>query len=550
MLMKSTLYKLLTVIVMVSPIPEVLGDSPTSPPVNPYMAQGPYPITHFDVTASGFSSNPGFTSNSSRALDPSEITFKPLGFANGFGYLYSAPYADGSLAIWAGGADKIVKLDASNLEELSVYAFGAGNLVTDLQVERFYDEVDALVAEAERDPAQIQSVFDRISETMVPALQRGSGAIYKLVSSDNELYITTRDKNTGEITITVYGDSTPGDKWSAIAVKRTFTLPEREGVIAQPMAMTMTYDGWIISVTNDGRLFAISRDFSKVHQLTLPEASNADGQSGEWMGGVIRNTVAVDDKGGIYVVARNFFHRVQWTGDALSLKAEDGGWTVPYNSGENGSGTTATPFGWGETEDHLVVIMDGVDAVNVYWRDEIPDDWQGIPGHPRRLAGTLPMTFGDNTPESFRIEASPVAAGYGFFWPNDTPRNQPPWQGAFNKQLFANYSGVMFEQHAVAGGVKYQWNPKSRQLELAWVSDLSLAPTLCTPNINGLLYCMGRRDGQYALEVLDWGTGQPAFHYLLGKSYRFNAAAAPNRIVDDYLEYSSTGNGILRIHPK
>ena len=522
----------------------------TLPPVNTFLAGGPYPITHVDAVASGFTRIPGIVADTSRALERDEITFKPLGFANAFGYLYSGPYPDGRYAIWAGGADRIVKLDADSLDVMSIYALREGPLVSEREVERFYDEVDALVAQAERNPEKIQAVFDAIGNTMSPALQKGSGAIYKIVSSDNELFITTRDKETGKIHLKVYGDSREGDLTSPIELRRTFTLPDREGVPAQPMGMSMTFDGWIISVTNDGRVFAVSNDFSQSHMLTLPEAEKDEGHSEEWMGGVIRNSVAVDDQGGIYVVAREFLHRVQWTGEKLSLDEADGAWSVPYRSGENGSGTTPTPIGWGEDDDHLVVILDGVDGVNVYWRDAIPDDWEGIPGHPRRLAGTLPLTFGEGTPEKPRIEAHPVAHGYGFFWSNDTPLNEAPWQGSFNKQMFANYSGVMFDKHAVFGGVKYQWNPNERKLELDWVTPLSLAPTLCSPNINGLLYCMGRRGGQYSLEVLNWETGEPEFHYLLGKSFRYNAAAAPNRIRENYVEFSATGNGILRIEPK
>lgn len=519
-------------------------------PLNPYLAASPYPITHFDAAVSGFSRYPGIVDKTSRALSQDEIIFKPLGFANGFGYLYSAPYPDGRQGIWAGGADKIVKLDATNLDIMSVYALGEGPMSTESQVELFYDEVDALVAKAEKDPSQIQAVFDRIYETMLPALLKGSGAVYKLVSNDNELFITTKNKETGKISIKVYGDSIKGDITSPIELKRTFALPDRPGVPSQPMAMSMTYDGWIVSVTNDGRVFVVSRDFSKSHSLTLPEAQGPEGQSDDWMGGVVRNSIAVDDTGGIYVLAREYLHRVQWTGSKLSLDEKDGGWSVAYRSGENGSGTTPTPIGWGEGEDLLIATLDGVDGVNVYWREKIPDDWKGIPGHPRRLAGTMPLTFGEGTPKEFRIEASPVALGYGFFWPNDSAKNPPPWQGSFNKQMFANYGGVMFKEHAVFGGAKYEWNKEKRQLELSWITPLSIAPTLCSPNINGLLYCMGRRDNQYSLEVLDWETGEPAFHYLLGKSYRFNPSASPNRHWNGNIDFSSVGNGILRIKPK
>ena len=519
-------------------------------PVNPFLANSPYPVVHVDSGVTAFSRSPGPVEKSSRQLSDEEIIFKPLGFANGFSFLYSGLYPDGRRATWGGGNDRIVKLDAETLEVLSIYALREGPLHSDKSVEVFFDDVDKLVSIAERDSSKIQAVFDRVYKTMIPALRIGAGAVYKLINRDNELFITLKNANTGIMSIIVYGDSEDGDIESPIELKRSFDLPNQNDRPSLPMAMNMTYDGWIVSITNDGRIFIISNDLQRIHSLTLPEAVKADQGSAEWMGGVVRNGVGIDDMGGIYVVSREYLHRVQWTGSQLSLDPKDGAWSVSYPSGVNGSGTTPTPLGWGKGKDLLVTMLDGEGNVNLYWRDKIPDDWQTIEGHPRRLAGTLPLSFGDASPDEYRIEASPVASGYSFFWANDTSNNQPPWQGAFDKQMFANYTGTAFPEHAVFGGVQYKWNEQDRKLELAWTTPLSLAPTLCTPNINGLLYCMGRRDGQYSMEALSWESGSPAFHYLLGKSYRFNATAAVNRIINGRIEFSSVGNDILRISPK
>ncbi|MFA5632095.1 MAG: hypothetical protein WC997_11315 [Porticoccaceae bacterium] len=520
------------------------------PPLNMYLADSPYPIAHVDATASGLARWSGPVAERSRTLDDNEIIFKPVGFADGFSYLYSGHYPNGRRAIFAGGADRITKLDADTLRTISTYVLREGPLYSEMQVENFFDDVDKLIFEAREDHTKAQNVYERIYDTMIPALKKGAGSIYKFVNNENELYICIRDPLTGQISIKVFGDSEAGNFYSPIVLKRSFDFPLDKVSDSLPMAMNVTYDGWIIAVMNDGQVFAVSPDFKKLDYLLLPEAQGGAGKSDQWMGGTVRNSIAIDDDGGIYIVSRVFLHRVQWTGSRLSLDTADGAWSVAYESGENGSGTTPTPIGWGKSNDLLVAMLDGVGNVNIYWRDVIPEDWEGIPGQPRRLAGTLPLTFGENTPDSFRIESSPVALGYGFFWPNDTAKNQPSWQGSFDKQLFANYTATTFKEHAVFGGAKYEWNPERRELEVGWITPLSLAPTICTPSINNLLYCIGRRENFASVEVINWQTGKSEFHYLIGDSYRYNPAACNTRVTEEYIEVSSVGSAILRLYPQ
>ncbi|MCY4426752.1 MAG: hypothetical protein OXC05_06945 [Halieaceae bacterium] len=484
----------------------------------------------------------------SRTLSADEIRIQPLGFANGWEYLYSSPYPDGRRTIIAGGRDRIVKLDTDSLAVIHTLPIGEGSLEPEENYHRFVADMDRLVREVEQDPAALQTFLDRAYADLIPALQTGAGTIYKILSRDNTLYLTVRDLDSGQVFVEAYGDVNADEFESPLELKRRFPLPRGEGDPSIPMAVNMTFDGHVVVVTSDGRVFILSRDLELKHSMTLPEARAAAGNSADWMAGIVRNGVSVDDEGGIYVVSRSHLHRVQWTGESLSLEPEEGAWTMPYHSGVNGSGTTPTPIGWGEGADHLLATLDGGDGVLVLWRDEIPLDWEGLEGYPRRVAGVAILDLGDGTPADMHMEASPVASGYGFFWQNDTPKVPLPDQQSLSQKIFAKYSSVAVPKYQVTGGVKYEWDPKTRKLGKAWVTETRFAPNICAPNVNGLLYCVGVRDHDYTIEVLDWETGGYVYHLVLGSSIRFNPMAVVTRIAPNgSIDTSSLGAGIMRI---
>ena len=63
--------------------------------------------------------------------------------------------------------------------------------------------------------------------------------------------------------------------------------------------------------------------------------------------GWVRNSIAVDDEGGIYVVSRKHVHKVVWTGNGFSKDVKDGAWVAEYrNSKGGGSGATPALMGF------------------------------------------------------------------------------------------------------------------------------------------------------------------------------------------------------------
>ena len=64
--------------------------------------------------------------------------------------------------------------------------------------------------------------------------------------------------------------------------------------------------------------------------------------------------------------------------------AYDGGPTAPSIKMGNGTGSTPTLMGFGDDEDHLVVITDGAKRMKIvaFWRDNIPADAKEVAGLP------------------------------------------------------------------------------------------------------------------------------------------------------------------------
>ena len=85
-------------------------------------------------------------------------------------------------------------------------------------------------------------------------------------------------------------------------------------------------------------------------------------------------------------------------GRALAVREDKPGLWLSH-----AAGVTPTRMGSGPDEDHLVVLSDAGDPVNIvaFWRDTLPDDARRAPGAPsRRTSSSVPLGF-------------PVASGRG-----------------------------------------------------------------------------------------------------------------------------------------
>jgi hypothetical protein len=518
-----------------------LADRAASPGKNPYLADSQYAVTH---DMANFTSTAG-PEGPSRQLAEEEIIWKPIGPFNGAMLMYSGEYPTGKRVIWTGGYDRISKLDADTLEVLATYGIGDNSFFTEEEVRRHISIMDKST-----DDEMVKYVQKMWEE---PAYSMPSW--YRLLTRNNELFMGFRRPD-GSVSIRAYGEEDNTNPASKIRLLREWKMPDEVGHVYGIYGLQMTHDGMLVVATQDGVVIALSPDFQNHYFLRIPGSVENAKHANDLFNSYIRNGFTVDDQGGIYVVTRDNLHRIQWTGSKLSLDEKDGAWTSPYpNEVETGSGTTPALMGWGDDEDHLVIITDGAKSNNamVFWRDEIPQDWKGIPGYNRRVAGFTPVKFGISENEQVRVENSLVVKGYGAFIDNTRPVKTLPDQGNRQKQWLGESYYMHVPGHEALGGTKVEWDPVSRQLKTAWNSQLNFVSSIC--HISGateLLYCWGNRDREWTLEGVNWSDGTSAFHYRLGTSQKYNVfggpiIVAPNGDIDCAC---NGGLGMVRVSPK
>jgi hypothetical protein len=511
------------------------GAAAERPPRNPFLADSVYPLGHGDPGQQDALDVAG-PSGPARALEADEIQYEHTGPGQ-FGAYTSGPYPDGRRVIWSNGLDRIVKVDFDSFETLATY------WVPD--AER-YDEAraDTSIAGFDESNEGLGALYRAFREA---AKLRDLSSVYTVLDRDNTYFIADKSG-----TITAYGDADPKDPASEIVVKRSFALPEP--VTGLTVGMNMTFDGWLIVPTEHGYVVAISRDFAQHRVVRLLHSEGAEEKATRPTGyGWVRNGVAIDDAGGIYVASQEHMHKVVWTGDALSTDPADGAWNARYLNGW-GHGTGATPslMGFGD-EDRFVVITDGEPLMNVvlFWRDAIPDDWQQLPDAPDpRIAGQLPANMGDPALDEIQSEQSVVVAGHGALVVNNKPRNVPWYLPGRAATLLISFLGSNPE-HQPYGVQKFAWNPTARRLENAWVNTEVSSPS-CVPVVSypsERVYLIGARDDQWTLEALDWHDGSSAFHTVIG-GQRYNPFFSGTEIDEAGRIHYGTPWGRVRLAPR
>ncbi len=474
---------------------------------NPFLADGVNPLPHGDTAQQDATPLPG-PMGPSRTLSESEISYQFLG-PGYFGIYTSSPYADGKRALWTNGVNGIYKLDEETYEII-------GHLPSPEAEKYTKDWADDILAKLDENTGSLGAIKTGIDALM--PLTNLSG-IYAMVGSNNWFYFARKDG-----TIVAYGDAIEGDRSSGIIEKARFEMPAGEA--GPSVGINMTYDGWIVFPTEDGIMVAVSMDLKEYRSVKMKHRDEEDIETRGTGYGWVRNAIALDESGGIYVASRNHMHKVVWTGDRLSVDEADGAWTARYrNSWGEGSGATPSLMGFGE-EDRFVVITDGDYRMNVtlMWRDEIPADWEQLPDTPsRRIAGQAPVTMGALNVQKIQSEQTVIVAGYGALVVNNTPRNVPffiPKEGSARGVLIGPLGSD--PKYQPFGVQKFQWNPDARRLEQAWVNE-----TISSPNGvpwvstgTGQVYFVGARDNQWTLEAVNWLTGEPSFHWKLpGQKY-------------------------------
>jgi hypothetical protein len=508
-------------------------------PRNPYLADSGYAIAHGRCDQQDNSPLPGPTGPTA-ALDERDVQYAWLGPGH-FGGMISSAYPDGRRAIWSNGREAIAKLDYDTLEVLATLPVGVGTVTSVDELERMVDGLDTL-----RDGPAIEHALDLTLRFMV-----GLDGVYALVDHDNTLFLGRRTH------AVAYAETDPTDPASPIIERGRWEKPDH--IAGSFVGVNITFDGRLVLTTDHGWVIALDRDFTRYDAIQLPGAANAaaahcarmEAERGNTAYGWVRTSCCVDDTGGIYVSSVDHTHKVIWTGERLSVDPADGAWSAAYRNGAGfGSGTTPSLMGFGPDEDHFVVIGDGDDVVNItlLWRDDIPGDWTQLPNAPsRRIAGIGAANMGNPEVAAIQTEQSITVSGYGAMTVNNEPASIPegfPPQGVRLLVFFLGHDPA-YTPHGLH---KFEWDPGTRELCEAWVNADVSSPNSVpfVSQASDLVYTCGARDGAWTIEAVDWSTGTPAFHFVLGSS-RFNTLGGGITLDDDGRLLFGTIFGKVRI---
>jgi hypothetical protein len=357
---------------------------------------------------------------------------------------------------------------------------------------------------------------DRAGEN-APAFSLGLSGAYAAIDAQNR-FIAGRSRF-----VSFFGDSVEGDRSSLIELKKRIFIPDEvfcnmDDVIA---GMSLTYDGHLAFATELGNLFVIPADADPDNLGDVPvvstndDCATADRADLE----IVSNSIAVDESGGIYLLTSAAMYRFNWDGSTLTEA-----WRAEYESAEiapspirlgPGSGSTPSLMGTNADDDRFVVITDGQALMNLvlFWRDEIPADWEAIPGKDRRIACEIAVDF-DGETEAIS-EQSVAVRGYAAVVVNDLltdPTDNRPVTNqieAAAQNLVSALEGGIPEK-APSGVERIDWDPVTRTCSTIWAnSEISVPNGI--PSISetsGLVYGAGQRDGQWGLEGLDFETGE------------------------------------------
>lgn len=463
---------------------------------NPWLAEGPYPISHHNPGQTDLSTERGPTRG--KDLEPEDAQTVPVAWC-------SAPIVkevDGETTVIAGAANGLVKIRATgeSFEWISTLAYPEAYDFSDVTPEKIAGVMEGI--DESRRSRSDWGLLLRSLWMFLPLEMWGlpNGA-YGVIDKDGYHYTSygwTR-------LLKSFDDNQIESPLRAIkhVDVRDELPPEAQEHISRIMGLTMTYDGFIVAASFGG-LLVFDRDLNLRDYMLFPDE-------------YVENSIAADEKR-IYVVTSRHMYGVAWDGERLSLDESDGGWKSGYDvmpkgeavsrgAASHGSGTSPTLMGFGDDEDHLVVIADGSpdgSQLVAFWRDGIPDDFKQKAGtRSRRIADQIRIQDSPLT-----VEASPTVWGYGIIVLDSTYPDSPSVPGLLHIIPNAFLSGVTREPPR--GMQKFDWDPEADRFVESWYlaypDNTDWMPPAVSPH-TGLAYIAHKEGGRYEYQAVDWDTG-------------------------------------------
>ncbi len=314
-------------------------------------------------------------------------------------------------------------------------------------------------------------------------------------------------------------DQDPTDPYSPIVLIQETTVPLSIGT---PAKLTRMYNGTIAFASDIGVIGLLNDELELLDTFRL--ALDPDETA-------FHNDFASDETGGIFTITTKKMVRLQITDNQISVD-----WQVPMDFGGNNiQGVGTTPTLLGTTDDRLVCVVNSKTPAEMiaFWRDEIPADWNGLPGQDPRVAAIVALP--GSGPLSFlytAVENSPVAYGYGI--------------------ACAQYNGLLGQSCQTKKGVyKLQWNTVANTLDLQWIrSDINLNNVPLYSVADNLLYGSGREaDCNYYYYGLNWETGATVKRFRLGNQPYLDDPGNANIILEDGSILFNSKERLVQIYP-
>lgn len=463
------------------------------PPCNPALADSPWPMPHRNSYAQASSPYPGPAAGLTGRYSPAR--YLGISFAN-----ITGPYPDGRRNIFSA----------------------------------------ALVSEQVRPVVKVDEQRGRL---IGAATRRGAGKIgttsgvYALLDRDNRQIVPYGRA------LEVWGDARAGARRSQPRLLHRYLLPAQ--ALCRPddelVGLTMRYDGRLAFVTRLGIVGTIPRQ----PELMRDDQLRVGSINGERCGDpsvpeseleLVSNSIAADEQGGMYPASNRAQYRFDDDGTTIT-RTWRAAYAVEQSSGgvrlTDGTGSTPTLMGTGAEDDRFVVITDGqrVMHLTLFWRDEIPEDWEPIaPGKDRRIACEVPINFGDPTATDTVSEQSVVVRGYASYVPNNQLRNAE-WVNRLKDQNRVAVSGFLGQnpKYAPYGLERIDWDPETRSCKVRWVNkDVSIpngVPSMSAGT--NLVYGIGQRRGVWGLEGVNADTGASSLWIPAGRNPIDNGFYSP-----------------------
>ncbi|WP_299002223.1 hypothetical protein [uncultured Shewanella sp.] len=369
--------------------------------------------------------------------------------------------------------------------------------------------------------------------------ENGISGAYTLVDSEGKFF-SPRD-----LTLSRFSQVSEGND-PRIVIEDSFTIPQGYLTVADEhiVGMNMTYDGFIAMATSAGLLVVVSRDFRFHTALSMgsnQSVSNSiaiDEEGGIYV--LTNKQLHRVQWNGTQLVHLWSTTYESGPDEPLPGRLGTGSGSTPTLMGKQG-GDKFVVFTDGSELMNLVLVWR--DVIPDDW-EPIAE------GKDRRIAAEFPITFGVEEATRSISEQSVLVRGYSAMVVDNQYRlDTSDWFDNPNAgAITVLFSNLGF--NAPYGVEKFSWDPVNRRVVSNWANQESCPNGIPTMSVaSNIAYCWGQRNSKWTLLGFDWDTGETVVEVPMGYGVRYNSTYAATQIADEGQMISGTLLGLVRLLP-